>query len=95
MDTNNLLLDKGPLKGPHPTGVSFNKRERKFVANCNYGGGRKTQLGYFKTESEAHKSYLNFKSKVVESRIDRQTDQRIKDVLIFKANEMKKKAAAL
>jgi len=59
---NNLLLDRGSLRGDYPIGVRFCKRDKLIYAYCGVYG-KPTHLGCFKTPEEASTAYKQFKSK--------------------------------
>jgi hypothetical protein len=54
---NAIVTDRSALKGEHPVGVYFSKRQRKFMAQITRYGKRKT-LGLFDTEKKAELSYV-------------------------------------
>ncbi len=58
----NLLLTKSDkIRGKHPIGVSWNKRDKAFVAKVKKNKGESEYLGYFKTEIEAFNAYKQAK----------------------------------
>ena len=63
-EINELLTKRDYSRGKWPIGVYYNKRNNKFVAQCNVRG-EAFHLGYFDTPEEAHEVYLKFKRKVV------------------------------
>ncbi len=58
----NLLLTKSDkIRGKHPIGVSWNKRDKAFVAKVKKNKGESEYLGYFKTGIEAFNAYKQAK----------------------------------
>jgi hypothetical protein len=92
--TNSLLTDSAANRGRWPLGVTYCKRQERFSAQCSKDGkGR--NLGYFKTSKEAESVYLKFKSSVVVECANRQSDIRVKNALIERAEDMMEKADGL
>ena len=56
-EINTLLVKSEALRGEHLIGVSWNKRDKAFVAMVRKNRGKPEHLGYFKTEVEAFKAY--------------------------------------
>lgn len=56
VELNNLMISRKADRGELPLGVSWRKRELRFIAQCNIGGKRKT-LGYFDCKIEAFECY--------------------------------------
>ena len=59
-EINKFFNEYGNARGEYPLGVSFNKRDGKFVAQCAVNGKRQ-YLGYFNTPEEAFAVYKPFK----------------------------------
>ena len=59
-EINTFFTNSGAIRGEYPVGVSFHKRDGKFVANCKVNG-KKQHLGYFSTQQEAFTVYKPFK----------------------------------
>lgn len=57
---NNLLLGRGAARGQYSQGVSFDKRDSKFIVQININGKPK-HLGSFDTEIEAYLAYKEAK----------------------------------
>ena len=69
---NLLLLDRRAKRGEFPIGVDLHRG--KFRAQCRDGSGKKLHLGTFLTQESAHKAYVDFKVKVIDSVIATLTD---------------------
>ena len=59
-EINSFFTDRGKARGEYPLGVSFNKRDGKFVAQCKVNS-KQQHLGYFDTPQEAFAAYKPFK----------------------------------
>ena len=77
---NNLLLNNKKIRGKYPLGVTFNKKKKRFVAQCN-GEKHHVYVGGFDNAEMAHKAYLTFKQKVIREVANDVTDVRVKDAL--------------
>ena len=84
---NSLFCDSGASRGKYPTGVHFDKRNGKFVAQCNVNG-KKKHLGYFKTAHSAEAHYINFKRDLIIKTAMASSDPRIKNGLLRHANNL-------
>ena len=61
-ELNNFFLKRDGLRGNYLIGASFNKWHKKFESRVSDNvSKRKLHLGFFKTEQEAHKTWLNKK----------------------------------
>ena len=78
---NTFLTECNASRGKYMIGVHWNKREKKFQALCSDVLKRK-HLGYFDTELEAHKAWLEFKLKLACQLASEQSDPRIAKALI-------------
>ena len=56
-EINLLLVKREALRGTHPIGVRWHKRDKAFVAKVNKNKGKQEFLGYFNTELEAFNAY--------------------------------------
>lgn len=73
MNVNNLFTTRKLHRGPYPIGVSYSKKNNKFLAYCNdpfkerTDGGRYLghYLGSYKTPEEAFYAYKDFKEKMI------------------------------
>jgi len=83
----NVLLIKNtkPESTRLKLGVYLDNTGNKFVAKCN-NGIKAIHLGTFKTEDEAHLTYLKFKKIVIQNLANEQTDLRLKQALLTIAN---------
>lgn len=63
-EINNLLNDRMARRGKWPQGVSYDKVNNKYVAQCSDNGTHK-KLGRYKTPGEASLVYKKFKSNLV------------------------------
>lgn len=64
---NSLLTKSNTARGVFPIGVSWDKRDRRYRAQCNNEVGRRQNLGYFASLEEAFKAYKIFKEKLIKS----------------------------
>ena len=72
----NLVLTKSTaLRGEHLIGVSWNKRDKAFVAQVAKNKGKQEFLGYFKTELEAFKAYKQAKETFVKEQANKWKSQ--------------------
>ncbi len=63
-DINNLFLKCDAARGECPIGVSFNKREKKFVAYV-YDNSKRQHLGYFNNSNDAFLAYKEAKEVII------------------------------
>ena len=79
---NVLLTNASANRGKYPQGVFYNNaRNNKYVSCCRINGKQKT-LGRYPTEQEASQVYKKFKSNLIISVANEQTDIRIRNGLI-------------
>lgn len=79
---NTFLIDCGATRGSCLIGASWNKRERKFRANCRNPFTKKLEhLGSFADELSAHLAWRNRKHELACQYAVMQTDQRIAEAL--------------
>lgn len=78
---NKLFVKSDAARGEYRIGVSFNKRDGKFVAHCNVDG-KKKHVGYYLTEEEAYRAYVSFKTDYIHSIALEQTDERLKQAML-------------
>ena len=71
---NKLLNTQLSKRGKYKIGVSFCKREGRFVSRCRDGDGNSVNLGYFSTELEAHYVYSEFKYKLISDIANKQVE---------------------
>ncbi len=74
---NMLLVKRDSARGPYPIGVTYSKKNRKFLAHCTNYSGVKESIGCFSKEIDAFLAYKTFKENVLklaalwnESKID-------------------------
>lgn len=80
---NTFLAENNAVRGDQPIGVSFHKRDRKYVAKCcPVQKGKPRHLGYFDTAEEAHAAWLAFKLEQAKILASEQTDPRVAKALI-------------
>lgn len=80
---NKFITDSGAKRGEWPIGVCFNKRDRKFVAQCrNPFTNKKEYLGYHDCQHKAHQVWLKRKKELQVQLADTITDVRIKTALL-------------
>lgn len=80
---NKFLLESTASRGPHPLGVSWHKRTRKFTAVCcNPRAGKQEHLGYFSRAEDAHLAWATKKLEHALSLAEEQTDSRVSAALI-------------
>lgn len=60
---NSLIIER--REGPHPAGVSWYSRDKRFVASCRLRNSTTRRLGYFKCVNKAELAYVTFKAEVV------------------------------
>lgn len=85
--TNTLLNDRAAARGDWPIGVYVHSQSGKYVAKCKESG-RSCAIGCFDTPEEAHKAYMEFKSKVIVRAALRQPDLRVYQALRRRAIDM-------
>jgi len=78
---NKLLTDRAIGRGMLKLGVTFNKKSRKFYAQCNDGSGKNIHLGSFDDEYVAHEAYKKYKYALIE-RIAKSQPSKIKEALL-------------
>lgn len=87
---NTFTLDCGTSRGEWPIGVTWDKRENKFVSRCRNPFTKKTEhLGYFSCEQEAHKAWLTRKLELAKELAATQTDERVAEALIDRYSNYK------
>jgi hypothetical protein len=78
---NLLFIKRDANRGQYKLGVSFNKGNDKYVAQCKIDGKTK-HLGYYLTEEEAYQAYKVFKTAHIRSIANKQTDERLKQAML-------------
>ena len=80
---NTFLAENDVRRGDQPIGVSFHKRDKKYVAKCcSVETKNPKHLGYFDTAEEAHKAWLTYKLEQASILASEQTDPRVAKALI-------------
>ena len=74
-EINSLLVKSEASRGEHPIGVSWNKRDKAFVAQVNRNKGQQECLGSFKTELEAFNAYKKAKESFVKEQANKWKDK--------------------
>ena len=70
-EINSLLVKSDKIRGKHPIGVSWNKRDEVFVAKVKKSKGKSEYLGYFNTEIEAFNAYKTAKESFVKEQAEK------------------------
>jgi len=86
MKVNNMLLSHISTRGKYKLGVSWFKRDSLYRSSCNNGEGKTVNLGHFKTEDEAHIAYCKYKTELILNEAKTESDLRLKNALINRAN---------
>ena len=66
---NTLFVKRDNNRGDLPVGVCYNKRDKKYVAQCRVYG-KQRYIGYYNTSEEAFQAYKNFKENLIQSTAD-------------------------
>ena len=74
-EINSLLTKSDKIRGKHPIGVSWNKRDEVFVAKVKKSKGKSEYLGYFNTELEAFNSYKTAKESFIKEQAEKWKSQ--------------------
>ena len=74
-EINLVLVKRTALRGENLIGVSWNKRDKAFVAKVNRNKGRQEHLGLFKTEIEAFNAYKHAKESFVKEQANKWKDK--------------------
>lgn len=72
---NSLFTKRDAKRGEYPIGVHFNKRDKKYVAQCMDGKGHKKGLGHHDTPEEAFYAYKTYKEKLIKQIADVHKDK--------------------
>ena len=88
---NGFLVDSSASRGAYKVGVSFHKRDHKFVAKCNNPFTQDYEyLGYFSTEQEAYEAWLTKKLEHARALAEVQTDIRAARALISRYENLRR-----
>ena len=74
-EINSLLTKSDKIRGKHPIGVSWNKRDEVFVAKVKKSKGKSEYLGLFNTELEAFNSYKTAKESFIKEQAEKWKSQ--------------------
>ena len=74
-DVNSLLTKSTASRGEYLIGVSWNKRNKAFVATVSRSKGKPEHLGYFNTEMEAFNAYKKAKESFIKELANKWKDQ--------------------
>ena len=74
-EVNTLLVKSTALRGKHLIGVSWNKKDKAFVAKARKNKGKSEHLGIFKTEIEAFNAYKQAKETFVKEQAEKWKDR--------------------
>ena len=84
-EINLVLVKRAASRGKHLIGVSWNKRNKAFVAQVSKNKGGSEHLGYFNTELEAFNAYKEAKESFVKEQANKwkgKIDERAYQALI-------------
>ena len=84
-EINTVLIKCDKIRGKHPIGVHYHKRDEAFVAQVSKNKGNSEHLGYFKTELEAFNAYKTAKEIYIKELANKwkgQIDERAYQALI-------------
>jgi len=87
---NIFLIEAAASRGEYMIGVCWDKVHSKFKAMCRDGSGKRKYLGYYTSELEAHKAWLDYKLKLAYQLAAEQTDERIAKALIERYKNYKR-----
>lgn len=90
---NKLLMASNAARGKYPIGVCFNKLYPKYKSTICIGGKNK-HLGSFDSISEAHAEWQKAKAEIIQQAANEQTDERIKNALMLRVNQLRDDLAA-
>lgn len=67
---NTLFIKSDAIRGDLPIGVTYNKINNKYIAQCRIGSRNKKYLGSYNTPEEAFKVYKEFKEEYIKQVAD-------------------------
>ena len=70
-EINQVLVKRESSRGEHLIGVSWDKRDKAFVAQVSKNKGKREYLGCFNTELEAFKAYKKAKEVIVKEQAEK------------------------
>ena len=74
-EINLVLVKSDNIRGKHPIGVYWRKRDKSFVAQVNKNKGKPEYLGLFKTEIEAFSAYKQAKESFIKEQANKWKDK--------------------
>ena len=74
-EINQVLVKRESSRGEHLIGVSWDKRDKAFVAQVSKNKGKREYLGCFNTELEAFKAYKKAKEVIVKEQAEKWKDR--------------------
>ena len=74
-EINQVLVKRESSRGEHLIGVSWDKRDKAFVAQVSKNKGKREYLGCFNTELEAFKAYKKAKEVIVKEQAEKYKSQ--------------------
>ena len=74
-EINSLLVKSDKIRGKHPVGVHWCKRDKAFKAQVRKSKGKREHLGLFNTEIEAFKAYKKAKESFVKEQANKWKSQ--------------------
>lgn len=72
---NSLFTNSNSIRGDYPIGVSYNKRDKAFIAYSKDGKRNTIHLGYFSNEHDAFIAYKNYRESLIKSIADEYKDK--------------------
>lgn len=79
---NKFLLAADSIRGEFPVGVYYDRKKKRFVAQCSDPfTGKTSKIGLFHTAVEAHQAWKKRKHELACQLADLQTDSRVADAL--------------
>lgn len=80
---NTFLIERQSERGPYPIGVYYNKRDKRFIAQCNCvdSDGKKI-IGRYHSADEAHDAWVGYKLEQARLLAAIQDDPRVAKALI-------------
>ena len=74
-EINKVLTKSDKIRGKHPIGVHYHKRDKSFVARVCKNKGVSEWLGYFNTETEAYNAYKVAKESFIKEQANNWKDR--------------------
>jgi len=83
-EINSFITDNLAKRGEYPLGVSWSKRERRFISQCQDGANGIVYLGVYKCPNDAHRAWLKFKSERAKKLATTIKEERVAQALSFR-----------